>query len=115
MKINEFVNNFNFPNPSWENLPEGFPNLDKDGLTTQEGHLLDAIKLAWINSNEQGKKYFLQKTARNVFFVLSILVIGTLTVRVLKNPQNSYTMNVHAATEKVSEVVQSTMSAILRK
>ena len=113
-KISQFIAKFNFPEPRWDNLPVGFPNLSKEGLTIQEGHLLDAIKLAWINSNNLGRKYYLQKTVQNALLVISILVIGTLTIRVLKNLKNSYTMNVYAAREIVSGVVQSTMSAVLR-
>ena len=114
-KTKIFIKNFNFPNPSWDNLPVGFPNLPKDGLTIQEGHLLDAIKLAWINSGSGGRKYYFLKTTRSALFVLSVLAVGTLIFNVLKNPENSYTMNVYAAREIVSGVVQSTMSAILRK
>lgn len=51
--LKSFVNNFNFPEPSWENLPTDFPYCDLNGLTVQEKHLYDAIKTMWIFQNKQ--------------------------------------------------------------
>ena len=44
----QFIQDFDFANPNFGDVPEGFPWLSKDGLTKQEGHLLDAITIAWI-------------------------------------------------------------------
>ena len=53
MKTKQFIHNFNFTNPNWENLPSGFPNLNEKGLNKEETHLLEAIKLAWVVTEEK--------------------------------------------------------------
>lgn len=52
-QIKEFIKGYNFSNPSWDNLPTGFPNISKAGLTKEEAHLLEAIKLAWLVADEK--------------------------------------------------------------
>lgn len=49
----QFIKDFNFSNPDWSNLPSGFPNIEIDGLTKEETHLLEAIKIAWLVSEEE--------------------------------------------------------------
>lgn len=51
--IKEFIKDYDFTNPTWENLPSGFPNLDQEGLTKEEVHLLEAIKMAWLVADEE--------------------------------------------------------------
>lgn len=51
--LRQFIRSFNFPNPSWDNLPVGFPNISEEGLSKEEAHLLDAIKLAWLVADEK--------------------------------------------------------------
>ncbi len=51
--IKQFIKGYNFTNPSWDNLPNGFPNVSKVGLTKEEVHLLDAIKIAWLVADEE--------------------------------------------------------------
>ncbi|OGM24057.1 hypothetical protein A2715_02670 [Candidatus Woesebacteria bacterium RIFCSPHIGHO2_01_FULL_39_32] len=110
----KFIRNFNFSNPNWENLPNGFPNLGKQGLTRQEGCLLDAIKLAWMTGELEGRKSLLLNTTRVFLLVSAIVVIGTLGLQLLRSPENTFT-TVNAATIKVDDVIQSTMSAILKR
>ncbi len=107
-KVKIFIKNFYFPNPSWEDLPVGFPNLPKVGLTHEEGLLLDAIKLAYVN--EVGRKTLI----RHISLICLISLIGLLSLIFLSG-QDKFTKPVSAATVKVDEVIQSTMSAILRK
>lgn len=40
--IKHYIKQFNFESPDWFDVPEDFPNLSKEGLTKEEGHLLDA-------------------------------------------------------------------------
>ena len=51
--IKHFIKSYDFTSPSWDNLPSGFPNISEEGLTKEETHLLDAIKLAWLVADEQ--------------------------------------------------------------
>ncbi len=46
--IRKFINNFNFPNPEWDDLPEGFFRVDKSNLSKQEQSLHSAILAAWV-------------------------------------------------------------------
>src|SRR3989338_155573 len=105
-KLKTFINGFNFPSPSWENLPEGFPNLDKDGLTVQEGHLLDAIRLAYF-ANEGGWKVSLKRNSK-IGLIGLICLIGLVGLISLISPNKS----VNAATGQIESIIQSTMSAI---
>jgi len=111
-----FIRNFYFPSPSWENLPVGFPNLSRDGLTYEETLLLDAIKLAYVN--EVGRKTFTSKAGQALLIGLIILTaVGgqALLIRLISSPKGEFTKTVSAATLKVGEIVESTRSAILRK
>ena len=47
MKLKDFIKNFNFQNPSWENLPEGFPDCDLDGIDSNDIGSFLAVKTAW--------------------------------------------------------------------
>lgn len=52
-EIKRFIRNHNFTNPDWTDLPGGFPNINEEGLSKEEAHLLDAIKLAWLVADEK--------------------------------------------------------------
>lgn len=47
MNAKEFVTNFDTNNPDWAELPEGFPNCDLNGLTSEEIGKFNAIKALW--------------------------------------------------------------------
>jgi hypothetical protein len=51
--VKQFIKSYDFTSPSWDNLPSGFPNVDDDGLTREEAHLLEAIKMAWLVADER--------------------------------------------------------------
>jgi len=51
--IKEFIKNYDFANPAWDNLPSGFPNINEEGLMNEEVHLLEAIKMAWLVADEK--------------------------------------------------------------
>lgn len=46
--LKKFINEFNFPEPDWSNLPKGFPSCNLTGLSVQEKHLFGAIKTIWF-------------------------------------------------------------------
>ena len=53
MKLKEFIKKFNFDKPDWDNLPEGFPEYDLSGLSSQEVGKFMAIKNLWELSKPQ--------------------------------------------------------------
>ena len=50
-QLKKFIKEFYFPNPSWKNLPIGFPKGSRDGLNREERHLLEAIVTIWKMEN----------------------------------------------------------------
>ena len=114
VSLRTFVREFNFPNPDWNTLPSGFPDLPKTGLSCEEGHLLEAITLAWLTTNKDGRVKLYINTVKSFFLIVIIFIIGTFGIQILKGSGPSV-QAVNAATLNINEVVQSTMSAILRK
>lgn len=112
--IRKFISEFNFANPSWENLPPGFPVISKKGLTKEEGYLLDAIKFAYFTF-EGGWRNSLKKSAKiGLISLIGIIsLIGFITL--IKPNSERLTKTVNAATIKIDEAIQSTMSAVLKK
>lgn len=53
MKIKNFVKNFDFENPDWSGLPEGFPNCELGDLTNNEIGQFGAIKTLWEMSRPE--------------------------------------------------------------
>ena len=51
--LKQFIRDYNFTNPSWDNLPIGFPNVSEADLNKEEVHLLEAIKMAWLVADEE--------------------------------------------------------------
>ena len=114
--IKKFIRDFNFPNPNWENLPVGFLDLSKEGLTKEEGHLLDAIKLAWLTTQPEGRKTLYKNTIKSGLFVfISLMGLISLINHTFLSNEIEFSSTVQAATVKIDEVIQSTRSAILRK
>ena len=108
MSYKSYINNFNFPDPDWEKLPDGFFSLSKKGLTKEEGHLFDAIKLAYF-ANEGGWK----KSAARIGLICLIGLIALISL--ISTDTEPLARTVSAATLRVDEVIQSTVSAILRR
>ncbi len=115
LKVKRFIAGFDFPEPDWGNLPDGFPNLDKKGLSKEEGHLLDGIKLAWVTS--EGRETLYKTTAKRAFVGMVIVILILLGGNLLANPENSITKSVSAKTvsESVGDFVEATMSAVFKK
>lgn len=113
-KLMHFINNFSFPNPDWNVLPADFPNISKTGLTKEEGHLLDGIKLAWLSS--KGKAYFIKITARRTFVVATIIFVLLAGRNIITGSHTtSKTVSAKTVSQVVGEAVQATMSAVFRK
>lgn len=106
----QFIAKFNFPDPDWDRLPPNFPNLPKEGLSREEDHLLDAIKLAYFV--EGGWRIGARKSAR--IGLISLVCLISL-IRLVSHNQAGFVEPVQAATMKVNEAIESTMSAILRR
>ena len=114
LKVKGFVKEFDFPNPDWSSLPDGFPNLSKEGLTKQERHLLDGIKLTWVVS--EGRETLYKTTAKRAFVGVVIVALVLLGGSFLVRPETSITKSVSAKTvsQTVEEFVEATMSAVFR-
>lgn len=108
-----FIAEFNFPDPDWDNLPVGFPRMPEKDLTREECHLLDAIKLAYFA--EKGWKKSAARSTRIGLISLICLISLIGLIRLASHGQGSFTQPVQAATLKVNEVIESTMSAILKR
>ncbi len=114
-ELREFINTFNFPEPDWSNLPAGFPNLDKTGLTKEESHLLDGITLAWVTS--EGRDFFAKRYARRALVGTTIILLILFGNNLLAKAEKSITKSVSAktVTEVFEDIIISTMSAVFRK
>ena len=53
MKLKDFIEQFNFSKPTWENLPEGFPECELEELSSEEIGKFMAIKNLWELSRPQ--------------------------------------------------------------
>lgn len=47
MNLKQFIKNFNFKKPDWSDLPDGFPNCELSGLSSEEIGKFMAIKNFW--------------------------------------------------------------------
>lgn len=47
MTLKEFIKNFNSENPSWENLPDNFPNCELENISSSEVAKFNSIKTFW--------------------------------------------------------------------
>lgn len=95
-QLKDFINNFNYPDPSWDNLPEGFPNCSKSGLSPQEQGLLEGIVLAWYN--EDGRTVIYKRSATISTVLTTIIFIIFLSVHTLSSPTVKIVRSVSAAT-----------------
>lgn len=113
-ELREYINTFDFPEPDWSNLPVGFPSLDKTGLTKEEGHLLDGIRLAWLTS--EGREVFYKTLARRtvVIVVLVFVVLFGRSVLISTNKSVTRTVSAKVMGERVGDFVEATMSAVFR-
>lgn len=113
----EFIRSWDFANPRWENLPEGFLHCDTSALTTkQERHLYDAIKTMWLVSS-YGRKVLYKTVAKRAVVGMTAVILLILLGRALAvSPDKKITRSVSAKTvsEVVEDIVVSTMSAIFR-
>lgn len=90
MNLKQFINNFDFPNPDWSNLPEGFPFCDTSNLNKEEKGLYSGIVFAWINYKKDvlQEEFIQEKIMQNdvfnhlyltgkVLFILLIFILIT--------------------------------------
>src|SRR3990167_1764645 len=50
MTLKEFIGNFDFGKPDWSRLPDGFPDCNVDGLSSEEIGRFNAIRSLWALS-----------------------------------------------------------------
>ena len=115
--LRDFVKNFDFANPSWEDLPVGFPDCDLSGLTEkQDRHLYGAIKTAWVIEGGGRQDFYKTATRRAAFAMALVIVITLLGKTIIASPQNSVARSANAKTlsQTVGEIIESTRSAILK-
>lgn len=110
-----FINNFDFSDAWLEKLPADFNEISKIGLTRQEWHIMDAIKIAWMVSSKEGKRDLASSVAKVLTFVV-ILVFGLSgLVSIAGNSGFEFTQTAQAAGVQIDEIIQSTVSAMLKK
>jgi hypothetical protein len=113
-KLKNFINTFNFPKAKFSRLPEGFPYCNLERLTDSEKLVYGGIVIAWYNTRE-GQSYLLRKFAKPAGTALVLFIgLASLINLILAQPEG-LTGTVSAATQAADEVIQSTMSAILRR
>ena len=120
----KFIREFDFDLPLWEKLPSDFPNLPIEGLDQEERYLLDAMKFAFF-ANEAGRQIITRRVLRTSAFVLIICLMGLIGLikitspagEMFSRPVNAATVSasLKTVTQQADEVVQSTMSAIMRR
>jgi hypothetical protein len=120
----QFVSEFNFANPRWDKVPADIATLPADGLSKQEEHLFEAIKLAYFTL-EGGRKVVIQKAVRTGAISLIVIVISLISLIALTSfssgeklakPVNAATVSAQLKTGslKAGEIFQSTVSGILK-
>lgn len=113
----EFIRDFNFPNPSWDRLPAGFPDCDGRGLSEkQDRHLFEAIKTAWIIEGGGRKTFYKTAVRKAAFGIAVVIVIVLLGKTITESPEKTITRSANAKTitQTVGEIIESTRSAILK-
>ncbi len=73
--LKQYITTFDFEEPDFEAVPEGFPIVNRKGLTKEEEHLLEAIEMAWLASRPNS--FYLKKgfnTALGGFTLFAVLM-----------------------------------------
>lgn len=129
--LKRFINTFNYPDPSWDKLPNDFPNCDTSGLTAHEEGLFSGISLIWY-ANYGGRPDLYKRFAKSMTLLMIIAVSGMILKNILVSDMFGRVVEVNAATvsgtlramtPKVSEkdylgpsnFLESTMSGLLRR
>lgn len=132
-ELREFIHSFDFWEPDWPSFLSHFPNFPdfsnfpNSCLSPQEQGILTAIKLAYYNSGP-GRNSLYLKTARIALSIATIALIGIYTKTSFDSPTFATVRKVSAATvsaafksinvqvegSRVNEIVESTMSGMLK-
>lgn len=111
--LSRFIRTWDFANPTWDSLPAGFPNLPKTGLTREEGHLLDGIRLAWTAS--EGRDYLIKTVSRRAAVVAAIIFVLLVGRNIITRTHYiTNTVSAKTVSQVVGEAVQATMSAVFK-
>lgn len=76
--LKQFIREFNFERPDWGEMSEGFPGVDRRGLSKEEKHLLEAIEMAWLTSRP--KPFYLKRVLNTALggVTLSAVLMGVV-------------------------------------
>ncbi|MBN1168249.1 hypothetical protein JXA63_00005 [Candidatus Woesebacteria bacterium] len=96
-ELKAFINSFNYPDPSWENLPNGFPNCDTRGLTPQEEGLFSGIQLIWY-ANHGGRQALYRRFAQSMVLFIAMVASGIMLRNILVSDMFGRVVEVNAAT-----------------
>ena len=72
--LKQFIAEFNFPNPDWNSLPDGFPFCNTGTLNNEEKGLYQGILFAWLTE----KSAKLEKGFYGLFLFGNILLFTFL-------------------------------------
>ena len=82
LKVKQFIFEFNFPNPDWNSLPDGFPFCNTGTLNKEEKGLYGGIVFAWITDKaiDAEKRFYGPILAGKILFstLVFVLVTGNL-------------------------------------
>ena len=116
MNLKQYINQFDFTNPCWKNLPMGFPDCDTSGLTQkQDRHLYNAIKTEWIVEGG-GRGYMVKAVAKRMAVIAAIIFVLLAGGRLITSSQiTTNTVSAKTVSQTVGDFVEATMSAVFRK
>jgi hypothetical protein len=96
-KLKKFINTFNYPEPSWDKLPTGFPNCDTKGLTPYEQGLFSGITLIWY-ANHGGRPALYKRFAKSLALIFAMVASGLMIKNILASKMFERAVTVNAAT-----------------
>jgi hypothetical protein len=114
-KFKNYLNNFRFEEWEFENIPSTMLAEKQWSLSKEEESVLRGIKIAlsFKKLNQKKDDIYLAGRVAGFSFVLFIGLIGLISM--VLNVPGEFAKTVSAASAKADEIVQSTMSAILRR
>lgn len=123
-ELKQFIHSFNFPDPSWDNVPSNFPSVSKQDLSKAEKGMLTAIMLAWYI--ERGRNIVYKRFIKLGFTITFLIITGLYLKFVTSTPAFIVVKEISAATvsagikkltvqrsDNFGEILESTMSATL--
>ena len=77
--LKQFINSFDFENPNWIDLPEGFPFCETRLLNKEESGLYSGIAFAWlVYRTDVFKEEYIQQKIRQSALVNNLYLSGKI-------------------------------------